>query len=251
MDLIIGNINGSVVLVPNGGSAKEPKWGTSRKLMANGAPVSVDGDAGPCVADWDGDGAQDLLVGSSGGAVHWFRNLAKEGEPQLATSVLLLESDENSGPQEADAVRPGSRTKVCVADWNGDGRQDLLVGDLCLRTLEAPPVPSPEEQKQLDAANDQYRKLSGREWQLREEMDRKIRAEKGWVEDRVLTDVESDWLFDETFRRLYEVEEYQKLQEEMEEPLEVMRRFEPETETHGYVWVCLRKEAQGAGNSSE
>jgi hypothetical protein len=249
-DLIIGNFYGSVVLVPNEGSAKEPRWGASRKVQATGSAVSVDGDAGPCVADWDGDGAFDLLVGSSGGAVHWFRKLAKHGEPQLAAPVLLVEGDENSGHNEGDAVRPGERTKVCVTDWNGDGRQDLLVGDMHSRTMKPPPTPSADEQRQLDEANALFRKLSERKRQLRDDMERKIREEKGWTEDRALTDVENDWFFNETFRRLYEIDEFCKLQEEMEGPLDVIRRFQPETETHGYVWVCLRKEVEATGTAT-
>lgn len=246
-DLIVGNFHGSVVLVLNEGNRKEPRWGVSRKLSANGQAIRVDGDGGPCVADWDGDGVRDLLVGSGDGAVHWFRNLAKQGEPELAASVLLFEPDDFDADRVGDPVRPGARAKLCVADWNGDGLQDLLVGDAYWRTLEAP-VPTSEEQKELDKANAQYGKLSDREFDLREDMDRTIRAEKGWAEDRELTDVEDDWLFDETFRRLYEVDEFRKLQEEMEEPLEVMRRFQPKTETHGYVWVCLRKVEPVAGS---
>lgn len=246
-DLIVGNIRGSVVLVPNEGSAREPRWGAARKVLAGGQAIRMDGDAGPCVADWDGDGFQDLLVGSDDGSVHWFRNLAKQGEPQLAASVLLLEADDFDAEHKGDPTRPAARAKVCVADWNGDGRQDLLVGDVSWRTLDAC-LPTPEEQKELDKANARYRELTGKEWKLREDMDRKIRAEKGWARDRELTDVEDDWLFDETFRRLYKVDEFVKLQEEMEKPREVMRRFEPETETHGYVWVCLRKAEPVAGS---
>jgi hypothetical protein len=133
IDLIIGNIEGAVFLVPNHGTAQKPAFGEATRLNADGKPVMAEGgDAGPCVADWDDDGKPDLVLGSGSGKVTWYRNVGTREEPKLAASQPLIEKA--GGPfTSVESVdnpdRCGMRTKPAVADWNGDGKLDLLVGD--------------------------------------------------------------------------------------------------------------------------
>ncbi len=56
------------------------------RLEAGGAPIDTDvGHAAPFVADFDGDGVKDLLVGQFGGGVLWiFRNEGTNARPRLA-----------------------------------------------------------------------------------------------------------------------------------------------------------------------
>ena len=134
LDLIIGNIDGAVLLVRNEGTKQKPGFGDMEKLKAGPASINAEGgDAGPCVADWDADGKLDLLVGSASGEVKLYRNEGT-GTPKLAAGVTLVDaapkrSDDGRTPEYDKPTRPGLRSKVCVADWNGDGRADLLVGD--------------------------------------------------------------------------------------------------------------------------
>src|SRR5262249_12849400 len=83
LDLIVGEIGGTVSLVPNEGTAKAYRFGKDRALQAGGQPLKVEGDAGPFVADWDGDGKPDLLVGAGDGSVTFFRNAGTSREPKL------------------------------------------------------------------------------------------------------------------------------------------------------------------------
>ena len=72
-----------------------------------------------CVADWDGDGLADLVVGAHVGekrGVYWQRNVGTKPEPKLAAPKLLI-LDPNSD---------WFTTGVWVADWNADGRPDLI-----------------------------------------------------------------------------------------------------------------------------
>lgn len=126
-DLLVGTIEGTVFLVPNTGSTHKPVFGTSTALRTDGKPIKVDSDAGPHVADWDGDGKRDLLVGSGSGGVLWFRNLGTNTQPTLAPAATLLE--DASIQTVGTPKRSAGRSKPVAADWNGDGRLDLVVGD--------------------------------------------------------------------------------------------------------------------------
>lgn len=133
-DLIVGELRGSVKYLRNIGEAKTPEFASPRSVNADGDPiVAPGGDSGPSVADWDQDGRMDLLMGSGSGAVHWYRNLGPEGEPRFEAGRPLVSAPDSSADLFTetfdDPKRPGIRTKVSVADWNGDGLPDLIVGD--------------------------------------------------------------------------------------------------------------------------
>jgi hypothetical protein len=68
-------------------------------------------------ADWDGDGDLDLIVDGDFGA-DWFQNTGSQDKPVLVSRGLInrtrLISGHNPTPN--------------AADWNGDGRLDLLIG---------------------------------------------------------------------------------------------------------------------------
>ena len=59
------------------------------RLEAVGQPIDTDiGHAAPFVADFDGDGVNDLLVGQFGDGLLWiFRNEGSNSDPRLAAGV--------------------------------------------------------------------------------------------------------------------------------------------------------------------
>ena len=89
LDLLVGNIAGRVILIPNTGTAAAPKFhdAARRAIEAGGTAIEVPGgDAGPFVADWDRDGALDLIVGAGDGSVWLYRNEGTLEAPRLAAS---------------------------------------------------------------------------------------------------------------------------------------------------------------------
>jgi hypothetical protein len=133
LDVIVGDISGYVSVYLNEGTKQHYAFGQPTLLKANGKEIVVPGgDAGPCVADWDGDGLLDLIVGCGDGSVIFYRNIGTAREPKLAEGQVLIppgkiEYDPEKIPKEPTR---GVRAKVCVVDYNGDGLPDLLVGDL-------------------------------------------------------------------------------------------------------------------------
>src|SRR5262249_733027 len=96
--LVIGTIDGAVFKVHNDGTAQKAAFGPPRKLAKLRAK---EGDAGPCLADWDGDGKLDLLVGSGSGEVVLYRNTGSARQPQWTESSALV----TGSPTKAAAQR--------------------------------------------------------------------------------------------------------------------------------------------------
>ncbi len=133
-DLIVGTGDGSVYLIRNTGTPQKPVWTTADRLKSSEGRISADGGgASPYVADWDSDGLPDLILGSATGKVVWYRNIGTKSKPQLAAAATLIEAqpqaERGNRTFAENPRRSGAYCKPCVADWNGDGRLDLIVGD--------------------------------------------------------------------------------------------------------------------------
>jgi FG-GAP-like repeat len=261
VDLLIGTFGGRVVFAANEGNAPDtrptgasgvPKFAEPKDLVVGGKPLSADHDAGPCVADWDQDGIPDLLVGNSEGQVLFYRNTTATGVPVLADPVEILaksampDMSESETRPEKQAPVCGARTKVAVGDWNGDGHPDLLVGDANWAYGPKPKL-TDEEKAEDEKAEKEVKVLSREQDKLRSKVEAELRKEDRFSSKRELSEVEEDEFFDETFRRLGEVPEYKALQAKMKPLWEVRSKSRPKIETHGYVWVHLRK-ARTRGN---
>jgi hypothetical protein len=140
LDLVVGNFAGTFYWFKGEGKGKFAP--TPEALLSNGKPLKLPGaHSDPVVVDWDGDGALDLVSGCVDGAVYWAKNRAGKGKtPDLAPFEALVKPgaqiEEGSMVREQDLTRPTHATRICVADINGDGKLDLLVGDMA--TLVSP-----------------------------------------------------------------------------------------------------------------
>ena len=118
-DLVVGEIEGKLVYLKGTG---QTTFSQPEPLSAGSGLIREAGDAGPCLADWNGDGLLDLIVGSGSGSIALFENTGSRTEPKLGARIELL-------PANQHPERSCTRSKPAVADWNGDGNLDLLVGD--------------------------------------------------------------------------------------------------------------------------
>jgi hypothetical protein len=227
LDLLVGEIRGRVGVYLNEGNTKAFQFAKPSFLMAAGKEIQVPhGDAGPCVADWDGDGVHDLIVGAGDGSVILYRNEGTAKEPKLAAGVTLVPP----GTIEYDAAKVspqptrGVRAKVCVADWNGDGKLDLLVGDISNQKPETKEL-TPEETKRVAEARDRRDQLNK---EYRELIDKYIGP-----------------------KRVTDKGEAKKVRERMEalrgELTQLYKIIPRDSDTHGWVWLFERSAIAARG----
>jgi uncharacterized membrane protein len=221
-DLLIGASSGHVFLRVNEGTAKEYAYATqSVQVEAAGELMKAPGGGAMVItADWDLDGAWDILIGCANGAVAWYRNVGKPSAPLFEDAVLLIEEAER-GAIVGEPTRPGERLQIDVGDYNGDGLPDLLVGD---NASVKPAGPS----------------LSEEDAKLLEEMRTELRSSNDEYY-AVLTKAQEEGIEYEDL--LESNEEFADLADTRANLRAQIALLDPPAERHGWVWVYLRQVA--------
>jgi hypothetical protein len=225
-DLLVGNVEGEAYLVPNVGTKAKPAFGQAQKLQADGKPIQAPGgDSHPIMADWEQRGRPGLVLGSGDGSVRWYPNGGTRTDPVLGKGQVLVGP---GSPGEEDEVpsRSGVRAKICVTDWNGDGRLDLLLGDVC-SCKARPSRMTPADARALDEVEQTYRRVVAR-WERRiNDQEQKIASERGdGMRKRQL---------EEELERMRM--EYRK---ELEGPSRILLQYQPQDLITGRVWYFER-----------
>jgi hypothetical protein len=113
-DLVLGSWGPRIAWYRNTGDSGIPSF----ELVDSAAAVLTRGsNATPAVADLDGDGDLDLLVGEAGGTLNFYRNEGLGGAPRFQLVDDAFES-----------IDVGRRSAPVLADLDGDGLVELLVG---------------------------------------------------------------------------------------------------------------------------
>ncbi len=133
-DLIIGDPAGFVWLFLNSGAPGKPKFehgGFLPTFVGNGAKVHV--------ADWDENGTLDIIVGTFYGDMAVLKNRGNPQRPEFTTGMGIPRYvfPRAKQPKFAiDHIEAGGKVLVLgnylspwLADWNNDGKFDLLWGE--------------------------------------------------------------------------------------------------------------------------
>jgi hypothetical protein len=136
LDIVSGNFTGTFVAFDGRGEGRfSPKH---RMLLgADGRELSVPMHSDPFFVDWDGDGDLDLLSGSAQGGLFLFENQGDRTDPSFAVSVEIVKPNGHGYSASGEVVfgdahihGPQGATRVWVDDVDGDGKLDVLLGDM-------------------------------------------------------------------------------------------------------------------------
>ncbi|QJX00612.1 FG-GAP repeat domain-containing protein [Frigoriglobus tundricola] len=88
---------------------------------ADGKAINFANGSHPFAFDWDGDGKLDLIVGTTNGEVQFLPNVGTRTAPVFGAPQPLAAGGKN-------IQIPSGCAAPVVADWDNDGRPDLIVG---------------------------------------------------------------------------------------------------------------------------
>lgn len=137
-DLIVGDEDGRVAFVENvtEAGARVPVFKQPVYFQQQADELKFGALATPYAYDWDKDGDEDILCGNTAGNIALFTNLDGKGThwsaPQLLEvdgkpfRIMAGENGSIQGPAEAK----WGYTTLSVADWDSDGRGDILLNSI-------------------------------------------------------------------------------------------------------------------------
>lgn len=124
-DLLVSDITGYHAFFRNAGGSTPPRFEAPLRLMYDGKPLKTVWRVRPAVVDWLGDGLLHYVALDADGVLSDYR---RETDTELAGKRVLTweNGDEMRFTQDVGGGR--GRVKLCVCDWTGDGRLDLVIG---------------------------------------------------------------------------------------------------------------------------
>ncbi|MEM7232760.1 MAG: VCBS repeat-containing protein [Planctomycetota bacterium] len=139
MDLIVGQEDGRVALMENRGFGVRGAGGFARPrfFQQEAHELKYGALSTPFGVDWDEDGDDDLICGNTAGYISFIENLDGGVPPRWAApkdlkaggAVLRIQAGYNGSIQGPCEAKWGYTT-LSVADWDHDGRKDIIVNSI-------------------------------------------------------------------------------------------------------------------------
>jgi len=143
-DLIVNSIWGKVIWFKNIGTRKQPKLAAAQPvevewvfpqpalaygwLRPEGKALLTQWRTTPFAVDWNKDGLVDLVMLDQAGCLAFFERARRDGKLVLLPPKRVF-CDEKGEALHLSAGIAGKsgRRKLCVVDWDGDGKLDILL----------------------------------------------------------------------------------------------------------------------------
>jgi len=139
VDLIVGQEDGRVALVEHLGKVEQglPQFAPPVFFQQQADDIKFGALVTPVSIDWDADGDEDLICGNTAGEVGFIENLDGGNPPRWAAPKLLYAGDQvlrieagDNGSIQGPAETKWGYTTLDVADWDHDGKLDLIVNSI-------------------------------------------------------------------------------------------------------------------------
>ncbi len=231
-DLIVGFIAGNAKLLINKGNFV---FGSVQDVKAGGAVISGS-NMGTAVADWDSDGTLDLLMGFGGGQIMFYKGTKAAEGYEFAKGVELVSGTNYQAQKDRSSDRP----KMNVADWNGDGKPDLLVGDFSSEQKE-PKNLTAAQKKRRDELQKKQSDLSQSFTKAYQKTISRVLKKHGYKDEQSVPAEKKQEFQQEVMKELQKDEDYKTYNAKMQAIYKDLAPLQGTYETNGYVWVYLRK----------
>jgi len=136
--LLIGEEGGVVTLALNEAPfGEKPRWAAPKYLEQMDPFVKSGSLSRPVAVDWNGDGKLDLVAGNSAGYIQWFENTGTKtqavfedrGYLTVGGKPIRRVAGSNKSVQGPAEAKWGYANPT-AADWDLDGKLDLIVNDI-------------------------------------------------------------------------------------------------------------------------
>lgn len=251
LDMVCSWKSGEFLSYINESSEGMATFSAGTPILAGGKPVRTS-DGRPTIADWNSDNVPDILLGSDGTGVQWMQGTRTDGKLSFGAAQSLVSVDQAtawSERQVADRATMklktpmlGARPSPTVADWNGDGKLDLLVGDFT--NVAAPAkVLTAAEKARLKRLQAEYKTVSQDYFKAMNTLSEKAAKEVGL--DLSSNERLPQEAIDKYVAAMIKLQAADKNFAALEKRFQTLRteisKLEPDPQATGFVWVYLRK----------